>query len=102
MRTRFPAAPALTLALSLTLTAGILPAADDDVPKGLEAVQGAWKLTRLFANGKDIGAPRNATLEVKGDKFTFRNGDVTQKGTYKVVDPDGKPLAVDIEFTEGQ
>ena len=42
----------------------------DDVPKGLEKMQGSWTLTALTVEGKEIKDAKGK-LTVKGDKYTF-------------------------------
>jgi len=81
--------------------AGLLLAADANPPKGLEKFQGTWKLTALVVEGKEIGAEGlKAKLTLKGNKYTYTNGDMTSGGIYKV-DPGKKPHTLDIVITEG-
>lgn len=71
----------------------------DDVPKGLEKVQGSWSLAALTVEGKDIPDAK-ASLMLKGDKYTFTAGEKVNKGVYKV-DVSKKPMALDIVCMEG-
>lgn len=74
----------------------------DDIPKGLENLQGNWKMIGLNHDGKVVAnPPRDAKLTVKGDQFTFTNGPSVTKGTYKA-DPAAKPAALDLTITEGE
>lgn len=88
--------------LLLVPVAGFLVAADDPIPKGLEKIQGTWVLDSLVVEGKEIPQVnlKNTKLTIKGDKYTFVNGDVTNKGVYKV-DATKKPMTLDIVVDEG-
>jgi uncharacterized protein (TIGR03067 family) len=88
--------------LLLAPIAGLLLAADDPIPKGLEKCQGTWVMDSLVVEGKDIPQAnlKKTKLTIKGDKYTFVNVDVTNKGVYKV-DPTKKPMTLDIVVAEG-
>jgi uncharacterized protein (TIGR03067 family) len=73
--------------------------AAQDVPKGLEKVQGSWVLTALVVEGKEIKDPKGK-LTVKGENYTFSSGDTNNKGVYKV-DPTKTPMTLDIICKEG-
>jgi uncharacterized protein (TIGR03067 family) len=80
----------------------LLIAAGDPVPEGLKKFQGSWKLKSLLVDGKMIPAEalKNTTLSIKGEKYTFTNGDMKSGGIYKV-DITKKPHTLDIVIMEG-
>jgi uncharacterized protein (TIGR03067 family) len=92
----------MRLYLLLIPVAGLLLAADDKPPKGLEPFQGSWALASLVVNGKEMDKTelKNTTLSLKGEGYTFAKGTTTNKGTYKV-DPTRKPMTLDIIVTDG-
>lgn len=86
------------LALSLALmTAG--QAAQDDVKKEIEKLQGNWAVTSF--NGQAIPSEAEAYLSFKGDKYEqWTGGAVDERGSIKV-DPKTKPISIDLVITEG-
>ncbi len=91
-----------TAALAAALVVFSSPASADDIPKGLEKLQGNWKMVGLSARGKPIPTPRDTTLTVKGDQYTFSNGNARDDagGTYKPVAA-GKAQGLDIVIEKG-
>jgi uncharacterized protein (TIGR03067 family) len=85
------------LALSLFLAGG--QAAQDDVKKELDKLQGNWAITMF--NGQALPAEAEAFLTFKGDKYEQWNaGSVTERGSIKI-DPKTKPASIDLVITEG-
>jgi len=85
---------------TLALAAGrLVPAAradDADVKKGLEKLQGTWKVESITVGGNK--APKEAaekiTLVVAGDKITVKDGEKNEEATIKI-DPTKKPPTID-------
>jgi uncharacterized protein (TIGR03067 family) len=90
--------PMFALVLGALMIVSTLSAADD-VPKGLEKAQGAWSLTSLTVEGKEIKDAKGK-LTLKGDKYTFMSGPITNSGVYKA-DASKTPTTLDIVCTEG-
>jgi len=86
--------------------ASSLAAADDTekqeaVKKELKKFEGIWVMVSDERNG--VEAPKEfvnkVRMTIKGDKFTFKQGDSTIEGTI-VLDPSKKPRAYDASATE--
>ena len=86
------------LVLSLLfVTAG--QAAQDDVKKELDKLQGNWAVTTF--NGESVPSEAQAFLVFKADKYEqWTGGSVDERGSIKV-DPKTKPLSIDLIITEG-
>ena len=85
------------LALSLMLVTG--QAAQDDVKKELDKIQGNWAVTMF--NGEAVPAEAQAYLTFKGDKYEqWTGGSVDERGSIKI-DPKTKPMSIDLVITEG-
>jgi uncharacterized protein (TIGR03067 family) len=90
----------------LLLVAGLLIGAqdrkDEAVQKEYAKLTGTWKIVSVEVEGAkpEEDFLKNARLVVKGDKFTFKRGDLSNGGTYKV-DVTAKPKTIDITYTEG-
>ncbi len=86
------------LALSVMLvTAG--QAAQDDVKKELDKLQGNWAVTTF--NGQTLPADAQSFLVLKGDKYEqWNNNAVDERGSIKI-DPKAKPASIDLIITEG-
>ena len=85
------------LALSLMLVTS--QAAQDDVKKEVEKLQGNWAVTSF--NGETVPAEAEIYLAFKGDKYEqWMGGSVNERGTIKV-DPKTKPMSIDLVITEG-
>jgi uncharacterized protein (TIGR03067 family) len=72
-------------------------AAGGDAAKEQKKFEGTWSVLSAQKAGKD--APANDIKEVRfifsGDKMTFRKGDETKDGTFKI-DPSKKPAQIDV------
>jgi uncharacterized protein (TIGR03067 family) len=91
----------MRLPLLLVPVLGLIAAADDAPPKGLEKAQGSWVLKGLVVEGKEIKASDlKATLSLKGADYVYTNGDTINKGIYQV-DPSKKPMSLDIVCKQG-
>jgi uncharacterized protein (TIGR03067 family) len=92
------------LALVLSACAS-LPAAPAGVDKdALAKLQGTWQLTSQEHGGKKSDAKEIAaiTLEVKGAKFTIRDGvDVKEDASVEALDSKAKPTTIDVKITAG-
>lgn len=74
--------PAALALASLTLTAGLLAAADtmridtavDRENRDLENMQGRWMILRLQRDGQDDRTNETQTIAVKGDQFLVMSG----------------------------
>jgi uncharacterized protein (TIGR03067 family) len=91
--------------MAMMLVVGLVLAADtpkEKVMKEMERFQGTWKLESMEANGMKVPEEtfKNSKLVIKGDQFTFSQGDVDYKGSFKV-DVAQKPKTIDITFTDG-
>ena len=86
--------------------ASSLAAADDTekqeaVKKELKRFEGNWVMVSAERNG--VEAPKDfvnkVRMTIKGDKFTFKEGESTIEGTI-VLDPSKKPRAYDASATQ--
>jgi uncharacterized protein (TIGR03067 family) len=72
----------------------------DDVPKGLEKLQGEWKLVALAIDGKESRpAPFDLKVRIKGDAYVLGGkgkGAAKLKAGPGTIDP-----TLDVTFTEG-
>ena len=86
------------LALSLLfVTSG--QAAQDDVKKELDKLQGDWAISSF--NGEAVPAEAEAYLVFTGDKYAQWTGNqVDERGTIKL-DIKTKPMKIDLIITEG-
>lgn len=90
-----------TLALTLALAACTFTAAGGREDDGdAKKLQGRWVATALrhgdAETPKDVIEKGEVTLEVEGDRFTFRTPKETQKGTIQV---DGSKKTIDLKIT---
>lgn len=84
-------------ALSLLLVTG--QAAQDDVKKELDKIQGNWAVTTF--NGQTVPSEAQAFLVFKADKYEqWNQGAVNERGSIKI-DPKTKPMSIDLVITEG-
>jgi len=96
--------PAVTLG-SLVVGLGLLAAAPgakadkDDLKK----FEGTWAFTDWQHAGEALPADarEGAKWTIKGDKYTFEFGGMTEEGTIKL-DPAKKPATIDLTITDGQ
>jgi uncharacterized protein (TIGR03067 family) len=96
--------PAVTLG-SLVVGLGLLAAAPgtkgdkDDLKK----FEGNWAFTGWQHAGEALPADarESAKWTIKGDKYTFEFGGMTEEGTIKL-DPAKKPATIDLTITDGQ
>lgn len=74
-------------------------AAQDDVKKELDKLQGNWAVTTF--NGQSIPPEAGAYLVFNGDKYEQWTGDsVDERGSVKI-DPKTKPVSIDLVISEG-
>lgn len=93
------------LAAALVLAAA---ARGEQPPAGNDPLQGSWRLASAEVNKtpvpldslKDGKVVLVATLEIKGDRYTFRLGKERLEMTYKVI-PDTSPAAIDLTVIAG-
>jgi uncharacterized protein (TIGR03067 family) len=82
----------------------LLVAADDkdEVKKEIERFEGTWKFESLELDEAKVPTDsfKDSKLVIKGDKFTYKEGDAEYGGTFKV-DVSKKPKTIDITFTAG-
>jgi uncharacterized protein (TIGR03067 family) len=81
--------------------AALAPAAGADVPRGLERLQGEWKLVAIDVDGKESRpAPFDLKVKIKGDSYVLGGAG---KGAAKLKTVPG-PIdqTLDITFTEGK
>jgi uncharacterized protein (TIGR03067 family) len=85
------------LVLSLMLVTG--QAAQDDVKREVEKLQGNWAITSF--NGEAVPPEAEFYLALKGDKYEqWMSGSVNERGSIKI-DPRTKPMSIDLVITEG-
>ncbi len=85
-------------ALSLLLVSS-LQAAQDDLKKALENLQGNWAITSF--NGTDVPSEAEAYLVFTGTSYEQWVGNaVTERGSIKL-DAKARPMAIDLVITEG-
>jgi uncharacterized protein (TIGR03067 family) len=84
------------------ILAPVLLIAADDAKKEYERFEGTWKIVAMEADGMKLPEDtfKHSRLILKGDNFTFAEGNVSYKGSYKV-DTGKKPKTIDITFTDG-
>ncbi len=93
--------------LPMILAVGMCLAADDPkddaAKKELDMLQGTWTTLSIEEDGKALPAEKlkGSEMVIKGDKYTFKLGDMSEEGTLKL-DPAKKPKTVDISITSGQ
>jgi uncharacterized protein (TIGR03067 family) len=78
--------------------------ADPRAKRYMQRWQGNWKLSSKVVDGKPAPADetKNAQLVVKGEGYTFTNGDFVEHGTYKFHDVSKDPREVDIIVGDGK
>jgi uncharacterized protein (TIGR03067 family) len=87
------------LAVTLGLVAATpVPEKKDDLKK----FEGAWVFTGWEQGGQPLPEEnlREARWSVKGNKYTFEMGPMTEEGTIKL-GPDKKPATIDLTITSG-
>jgi uncharacterized protein (TIGR03067 family) len=79
------------------LLSTVLVAAGPNEP-ALKTLEGAWAVDRMEQKGKKFPTDliMRVRLEVKGDTFTFINGQTEFTSKVTKLDPSGKPAAIDI------
>jgi uncharacterized protein (TIGR03067 family) len=96
----------MRLRLLSVLAVGLLLGADapreDSAKKELEKFQGDWVAVSYTVDGKEVGDDELKTirLTVKGADSTFKRGDKTGHGTYKL-GPSKDPKEIDISHDDG-
>jgi len=85
------------LAVGLLLGAD---AANDDVKKEKEKLQGTWKAVTVEQRGESKEDTDDHRLIFAGDEFTIKRGEqAVIKGKFKI-DPSKSPKEIDMEITE--
>jgi len=80
------------------------PGAKDEKDKDdLKKFEGTWVFTSWEHAGEALPAEARDTARwtMKGEKYTFEFGGMTEEGTIKL-DPSKKPATMDLAITEGQ
>jgi uncharacterized protein (TIGR03067 family) len=75
-----------------------------DDPKQPDAkLEGTWALASLEVNGQKVSEETltNATITIKGNKYTFKIQDQSEDGTLKV-DASKKPATIDLDILSGE
>ena len=94
---------ALTVAVATVLSASQAKPGSAPAPKSkvLASLQGAWLM--ISSNGQDMaGSGQEVIVTITDNKYVQTvNGQVVEQGTFKI-DEAKKPLAVDIQITEGE
>ena len=95
----------MTRCVLLGLAAGLALAADaprQDAKAQLERLQGTWSVVSVEEGGKRLPAEKTEgwSLTIEGSKYTFRHGDGSVRGVYKL-DPLKNPGAIDATRTGG-
>lgn len=90
------------LALSALLAAAATAFADDPKPSQTK-LEGTWSLASLEVNGQKVSEETlaNATITIKGNKYSFKMQDQSEEGTMKV-DSDKKPATIDLDILSGE
>lgn len=75
---------------------------EDAAQKEYARFEGAWKIVSVEIEGKKLPETffKGSRLVLKGPEFTYQEGGMTSKGTYRV-DVSKKPKQIDITFSEG-
>ncbi|HZY85756.1 MAG TPA: TIGR03067 domain-containing protein [Gemmataceae bacterium] len=87
----------------LAVTLGLVAAAPAPEKKDdLKKFEGAWAFTGWEMGGQQLPEEtlRDTKWSVKGNKYTFEMGSVTEEGTLKL-DAGKKPAALDLTITAG-
>ncbi len=73
------------------------------VKRDLELFQGTWTVNSMEMDGKFVPEEKRkkVKLTLKGEHFTFDNGEGPEPGLYKI-DPTKTPKQLNIVITEGQ
>ncbi len=73
-----------------------------DRERDLATLQGTWRPVSMEMDGKLLPDERikKIRLTIKGEKFTFDNGEDSHEGLYKI-DPSHDPAQLNIEITRG-
>jgi len=95
-----PAAPAGTTQASTTQTAKPAGPAVSATSKTLDALQGTWVFTTTDGNDMS-GAPEVAVVITKDAYVQTVNGDVVERGQFKL-DDTKTPMRMDLIIKEGQ
>src|SRR5262245_57159820 len=84
------------------VVAAALLVAAEDAKKDLDKIQGTWHVVSVENDGakRPDEVAKDMKMVIKGDKYTFTAGDMTESGTIKL-DPSKKPATIDISITEG-
>ena len=85
------------------LMIGLLLAADDKKPDDAkDKLKGAWTVVSMERDGKKAPEEdfKGMGLVFDGDKITFKHGDDTKMGTYKI-DASQKPAHFDLTPSDG-
>jgi uncharacterized protein (TIGR03067 family) len=84
------------------LVVGLLVAADDKKDDVKDKLKGTWTVVAMEEGGKKAPEEqfKGMTLTFEGDKVTFKHGNDTKMGTFKV-DAGEKPGHLDITPSDG-
>ncbi len=93
---------ALAVFLSLVFL-GADAANEKAVKEDLENFQGTWTVVSMEMDGKVLSEEKRQKIKltIKGEDFTFDNGDGPEPGLYKI-DPRKDPKELNIVITQGQ
>jgi len=91
------------LLLTLVLFLAAKPADKQQaIEEDLKLFQGTWAVEAMELDGKPLPEEARAKIKltIKGENFTFDNGDGAEPGLYKI-DPTKEPKELNIVITEG-
>jgi uncharacterized protein (TIGR03067 family) len=90
------------LALSALCAAAATALADDPKPPQTK-LEGTWSLASLEVNGQKVSEETlaNATITIKGNKYSFKMQDQSEDGALKV-DAGKKPATIDLDILSGE
>jgi uncharacterized protein (TIGR03067 family) len=93
------------LTVILAVTAAFLPpsrAADDDLKRETQALQGAWQVTNVeHDKNNSVGAIKSLTFVFEGNRLILKNGDRTEDQTEFKLDVTKKPKWLDTSIRPG-
>jgi len=90
------------MVLSIAWSMGADTAKEAAVKKDLENFQGTWTVVSMEMDGKPLDEEKRQKikLSIKGENFTFHNGQESEPGLYKI-DPTKNPKELNIVISEG-
>lgn len=89
--------------LSFVFLMGADAGNDGAVKKELEKFQGVWTVESMELDGKPLPEDKRKKIKltIKGEDFSFDNGDGAEPGQYKI-DPTKDPKELNIVITQGE